>query len=146
MSTPSPESVESTVAQITERIRRINEAWVKNRLEDYDDLFHQDIVFELPGFAGRLEGRAACVESYREFNERSEVECLELQEPTVKVWGQTAVATYEFDVDYEMDGENHRDAGTDAYVFSFEGGRWWAVWRVLHYAPQEDEDALGANP
>jgi len=118
-----------------EAIRRLlhdlNDAWVSGRLEALGQHLDDDMVMVPPGLRKRLVGREACVESYRDFVRRARVRGFIASEPLVEVWGDTAVARYGFQLDYEMYGEDHRDLGQDLFVFTRRDGRWRAVWRTL---------------
>ena len=49
----------------------------------------------------------------------------------IDVWGNTAVATYRYEIAYEMGGQLYQEMGQDLFVFVRDGGRWRAVWRTL---------------
>lgn len=121
-----------TIRQI---IKNINQAWLNDRLEELDQYFHPDVVFVQPKFAGRLEGRAACVGSYREFCAQAKVREYRDGEPRIDLFGPCAIATYPFHMLYELAGESYREAGYDTLVFSKGEGGWRAVWRTVSITP-----------
>jgi uncharacterized protein (TIGR02246 family) len=115
-----------------EVVQRINRAWRNGDMDGLGELFHADSVFVHPDFAGRTEGREACVETYREFAANATIRRLEEIDPQVDVVGDTAVVTYGFRIHYEMGGEMQADSGRDVFVLTrTTGGRWQAVWRTL---------------
>jgi uncharacterized protein (TIGR02246 family) len=116
-------------------IQRINDAWRQGRLEELADYFHPDIVLVFPGFSGRGEGRAACVQSYVDFLGSATVHEYTESDHHIDVWGDTAVASYRFVMAWEMGGKHYREAGHDLFVFSRDQGQWRAVWRTLQSAP-----------
>jgi uncharacterized protein (TIGR02246 family) len=114
-----------------EAVQKINRAWRTGEISDVGELFHPDAVIVHPGFEGRTEGREACLQSYRDFAAQATVRRLDEYDPQVDVTGDTAVISYGFQIDYEMDGETYADAGRDVFVLTRAGGRWQAIWRTL---------------
>lgn len=112
-------------------IRKINEAWVEGRPGDLRDYFHEDMVIFGPGFGIRGEGREACVKSYENFVSQATVGEFVQTDLVMDIWGNTAVATYRFEVSYKINGRRHGDSGRDLFVLVREDGRWWAVWRTM---------------
>jgi hypothetical protein len=49
-----------------------------------------------------------------------------------------AVATYEWEMDYEQGGRLHREVGTDLFVFERKGETWLAVWRAVTFSPKAE--------
>lgn len=110
-------------------IADINRAWLDRRFDDLLPCFHPGMVIVAPGFTQRLDGATACAESYREFMAAAVVRAFEASPADVDVWGDTAVASYAYDIDYEMNGGRLREQGRDLFVFTRVGGEWRAVWR-----------------
>jgi len=99
-------------------LSRLTAAWREERFDELEDILHQSVVFALPGFTNRVEGRTACVDTYRRFMSNARVvDYLERD---------TAV-----DIAYQMDGKSHRDTGHDVFVFVREESRWQVVWRTM---------------
>jgi ketosteroid isomerase-like protein len=117
-------------------LKNINEAWTKGRPAHLDRYFHEDMVIAQPGFGIRGEGKSACVNSYREFSGTASIRSFEESQHVVLVWGDTAVASYKFEIEYDLDGLPHRDTGYDLFVFTRQGGDWLAVWRAILPAPE----------
>jgi len=118
-------------SEIKDVIEKINAAWAKNRVDELEQYFHEDMVIVAPEFGGRLEGRDACIGSYREFTGRATVDDLRLDEVSIDVCGPTAVATYRFAVTYTMNEARHRNIGWDIFVFTRENDCWLATWRTM---------------
>jgi uncharacterized protein (TIGR02246 family) len=121
--------------EIGRLVRNINEAWKQGRAEQLHDFFHRDIVMVGPGYQELLRGRAACVESYREFGANAKVHDHTESEMKINVWGGTAVCTYKWVMTYERAGERSRETGTDQFVFTREQGKWLAVYRYIYFEP-----------
>lgn len=118
-------------AEVRNLIRRINEAWTSGRPEEVGPLLHEEVVFVFPGFAGRAVGRAACAGSYEDFCRQAKVHRFVAGEPEVDLWDSTAVATYTYDITYEMGGESFTEHGRDLFVFTQTPAGWQATWRHM---------------
>jgi hypothetical protein len=132
-----PDLLSEAQAEIRHMLKRINDAWVKGRTDDLEEFFHEQMVIAHPGSGSQGRGRQACVESYRTFTSQATVRRLKESHHHIDVWDDTAVATYRFELDYEMKGETHRDVGTDLFVFVRQQNKWRAVWRTI--IPQGEE-------
>lgn len=121
--------------EITRIVRAINAAWVHGDAGEMGDYLDERMVIAQPGFHGRLVGREACIESYREFAQHATIQRYDEGEMTVDVRGDTAIASFHYAIEYEMDGETYHDVGHDLLVLMRGDGGWRAVWRTL--IPQE---------
>jgi ketosteroid isomerase-like protein len=112
-------------------------AWRGGRFEDLRAYFSEDMVIVPPGFASRVEGREACLASYRDFVNYATITEYRESEPTIDVRGEAAVATFGWEMAWEVGGRPSRESGHDLFVFAREDGRWLAVYRTLIPAPGE---------
>ena len=112
-------------------VQEINDAWVSGRPEDLDKYFHKEIVFVAPGFAQRIEGRAACVDSFREFCAKATVRAFKPVDPAIDIFEGTALATYSFTVEYDLNNEIFNEGGRDLWVFVRDKDKWRAAWRTI---------------
>ncbi|HLG17202.1 MAG TPA: nuclear transport factor 2 family protein [Blastocatellia bacterium] len=126
---------------IAQLIQRINDAWMNGRSAELTEYFHDNIVIVPPDFQGRVQGKAACIASYEEFSRQAVVLEYKQSEPTVDVWGTTAVAAYSWEMAYELNGTTSRESGWDVFVLTREDDTWRAVWRTLMSSPQQSEDS-----
>lgn len=122
---------EESSKQILNIIHQLNDAWATGHPEKLASLFREDIVMVHPDFTGRTEGRDACIASYAEFCSQATIHGVKIGEPGIEVFGDTAVSTYSYEVEYEMGGERFKDSGRDLFVFVREDDRWQAVWRTM---------------
>ena len=53
------------------------------------------------------------------------------RDPAIQIYGNTAIASYTFEMSYEMNGKSFDDVGRDIYVLKREEGKWLAVWRTI---------------
>ncbi|MFQ6092825.1 MAG: hypothetical protein ACE5OR_09110, partial [bacterium] len=67
-------------------------------------------------------------ELIRRFNEASNEEA-----------GDTAVASYQFEIDWVSNGEEHSEIGHDVLVFVRKRGKGLAVWRAVVPQPKRSE-------
>jgi hypothetical protein len=126
------------VAEIRCLLAALSAAWQGRRYDELSGYFAADVVFALPGFAGRLEGAAAVVASYREFMERVTLTEYREEAPTVDIWGVTAVATFRWEMAWLAGGVPNREAGHDVFVLrrADGAGPWCAVWRTMTFEPR----------
>jgi ketosteroid isomerase-like protein len=99
--------------EIQDIVREINEAWLERRPADLARFLHDDIVIAPPSFQGHVQGRQAAVDSYEQFTAAATVHAADFDEADVRTWGDTAVATYRFTLDYAMGGAHNHDTGWD---------------------------------
>lgn len=124
MPEPASQPIRAVLAALTS-------AWRTGRTKDIAALLHPAVVFVRPGFAGRAEGRAACVATYDEFLSAALVLRYEEAEPSVDVFGDTAVATFRWEMAWEVGGQRSEEAGHDLYLLVRTDGRWLIAWRTL---------------
>jgi len=130
-------------AEVARTLAALSAAWRERRYDDLRDVLAEDMVFALPGFGGRLEGASAVVASYREFMERATLTAYEESPPTVDVWGETAVASFRWEMAWLAGGVPNRGAGHDVFIFrrAGPGAPWRAVWRTMSFEPPEQPRA-----
>jgi len=112
-------------------IRRINELWLKKRYDEIGELLSEYVVIAPPGFEGRIHGREAYVQSYREYDQSATTREFSSDEPEIDIIGDTAVAVCPFFVVYEFEGKTYQENGRDMLVFSRFAGEWRVVWRTM---------------
>jgi hypothetical protein len=112
-------------------LKTINQSWLEGRWEDLEDSLHQDMVITAPGLKAGGRGREACIQSYRNFAARAEILDYRESDRAIDVWGDTAVASYRYEMSYRLSDQEHHDTGYDVFVFSRQEGKWRAVWRTI---------------
>lgn len=122
---------EESEHEIIELVHRINDAWVSGNPEALASFFREDIVMVHPDFVQRTAGREACVASYADFCTQAVIQGFKIGELTVDAFDNTAVATYSYEIAYEMGGERFNDTGRDIFVFERSNGEWQAAWRTM---------------
>lgn len=127
----TPSEGARNTGEIWQLVQRMNDAWAKDGPDELASFFHDDIVMVHPDFTQRTEGRAACVASYEDFRKQAAILDFKISNPGIDVFGNTAIATYSYEIAYEMGGERFNDTGRDVFIFVRENGRWLAVWRTM---------------
>jgi ketosteroid isomerase-like protein len=117
--------------EIRDVLLRINQAWLHGDVDDLRPLFHENVLVMPPGELARVRGREPCVQSYREFVQTARVRDYVEHDLAIDVFGDTAVATYRFDITYEINGKSSSETGIDLFVFSRIDDSWRAVFRTL---------------
>lgn len=112
-------------------LRRINDAWLTGHFDDLGQYFHENMVVVPPGYHMRLNGRDACVRSYRDFTAAATIDEFMLHDPSVEVVGDTATAMSRFDTVYRLEGKTYRESGFDLFVLNRTGDDWLAVFRTV---------------
>lgn len=120
-----------TREEIWQILKEINDAWVNDRTDELNRFFHKDMVIASPDFRKLGEGRVACVKSYKDFCNQASIHDFHEEDAAIDIFGDTAIATYSFEITYEMNGKTFNESGRDVFIFVREEGRWQAVWRTI---------------
>lgn len=122
--------------EIRRLVTKINEAWLKGDQETLNDCFHESVVVYGPGFQEVGRGKQACVSSYEQFIRRATVRQFNASDPQIDVWPHAAVATFFWEIRYQMNGEDLHESGHDVFVFVREHDQWLAAWRTVLPSPK----------
>ena len=117
--------------EIRKLLAKINQAWLSGRVKELKNYFHRDVVFVSPGFVGRTSGKSRCVQSYKEFTDQATIRDFKESDHAIDVWGDTAVASLRFEIDYEMNDTDYHELGHDLFVLVRRNTKWLAVWRTM---------------
>jgi hypothetical protein len=85
----------------------------------------------LPGFSGSVVGRAAFLQGFRDFCQNARVHTHSETDYQISVIAHTAIASFRFEMIYELAGRRYRSTGRDLWVFEEQGDDWVAVWRAM---------------
>lgn len=118
-------------------LRALNNAWTRGNPDDLVNYFHRDMVAITATGRERLEGRQACLASWKDFAGAATIHHWREFDPKIQLYGDTAVLTYYFDMSFEMNGQKIDIGGRDMFVFVKEDGRWWAVADQFSAYPKE---------
>ena len=120
-----------TTDEIRLLMKNINQAWLDGRPQELEAYFHPDIQFAGPNLEIFGAGREICIKSYQDFLNQVDIQKFSESEYEIQTWEKTAIISYTFDIQYNMEGNPHRDKGKDLFVFTYEQGRWLAVRRIM---------------
>lgn len=118
-------------AEVAAVLSQINRAWLEGTPDAIGDHVADDVVMVFPAFKGSAKGREAFVGGFRGFLASARIVSHSETEFHIDVVGNTAVASFGFEMVYERGGSNTRSAGRDLWVFEHRAGRWVAVWRTM---------------
>ncbi len=117
--------------ELVEFMRKLNRAWMNDRSVELKSMFHEDMVIVAPDFQVPASGREACAKSYADFTVQAEVVELRESEFWTRSWGDAAMVSYRFELQYTMDGKDHTDSGRDLFLLVRREDGWLAAWRTL---------------
>jgi hypothetical protein len=126
--------------EVWETIQALNRGCVvESNVDGLRNYFHKDMVAITPGDRERLEGRDACIASWKAFVESTKIQYMNEIDPKVQLYGKGkfAVVTYYYDISLEMGGETAKTAGRDMFVLVREDGKWWVVADQFSSYPRE---------
>ena len=116
--------------QIWKAIQAANRAWLDGRPEEVASLFHEDVVMIAPNMERVVRGRDAMVQSSIDYCAQVKTHAFTELDHVVDVFADTAIATFRFDVTYEINGARHQEIGQEILAFERQGQAWRAVWRT----------------
>jgi uncharacterized protein (TIGR02246 family) len=122
---------DTAAAEVRAVLDRINRTWHERRPGDLAPLFHPQITMVFPGFSGRAVGREANIAGFEDFCTNATVRDYVETDHQVDVVGDTAVASFNYEMTYERDGQRNRVTGRDLWVFARRNGEWTAGWRTM---------------
>jgi hypothetical protein len=112
-------------------LQEMNSKWAEEgRAEGLAEYFHETMVAITPAATDRIEGGKNCVAGWKGFTKAAKIRSWKAYEPKIQVYGggKFAVATYYFDMEFEMGGrEISIVKGRDMFCLVKEGGKWMAV-------------------
>ena len=116
--------------EIWQTIQALNHAWaVESNTEELKNYFHKNMVAITATDRERLEGREACVASWKAFVELTKIHYWKESDPKIQIYGngKSAVVTYYFDMSFDMSGQTVSMSGRDMFMLVNEDGKWWVV-------------------
>jgi hypothetical protein len=112
-------------------VRAINEAWIHGHAaEELPELFTAEAVIVGPDLERLADGRDACVESYVQFADGTDLLEFEEFDHRVDEFGPAAVVDYAYRAVYRRADEELTDYGRDVIVTVRSDAGWQAAWRM----------------
>jgi hypothetical protein len=137
---------ESETAEVAATMRRVNDAWLHGQLDDLEPLVHPKVTMALPGWGGRMHGRDAFIDGFRDFCQNATVEGFHEHDHEIDLIGDTAVVTFRYEMIYRRLGDRRRATGRDLWVFAKQSGMWVAIWRTMLDLAEQAVDGEGHEP
>lgn len=131
MTTDPPDAHDPRKLEVIATVKAINQAWLAGRWDDLAMLLDQHVVATSPNPGERAEGREACIASYQDFASQASIGWFEDRDWQVDLNGDVAVASYWFELSYEMRGEMHSEAGREIWVMRRDAVGWTGFWRTI---------------
>lgn len=116
--------------QLRERVEAYDRCWLDGRPEDLRTFLHPRVVFTGPRFERLVEGIDGCVGSYVGFLSQATVHALNASDYTIDVAENSAVVTYRWSIDYEMNGKRSTETGQELLVWVLTESGWLLAWRA----------------
>lgn len=113
--------------EIWTTLRALNDAWTKGHPQHLVEYFHPKMVAITPVDRLRRDGTAACIAGWQGFAESTRILSWREIDPLIRVFGNSAVVSYYYEIRFEMDGTVIEQGGRDLFFLVCEDGRWWAV-------------------
>jgi uncharacterized protein (TIGR02246 family) len=111
-------------------IDQCNDAWTSSRPSDVAVLYAEDAVLVAPGVADTIIGRDAIVDTYVQFVRTATVDRFDVTRRSLNRFGDTAVATYVFDITYTTGEATHHERGEEILVLHRHESGWKVSWRT----------------
>ena len=107
-----------------------NQAWLRGDPAATAPLFAPDVVAVPPDLGATVRGRDAMVQSFVDYVAQVKTHHFTEGARSIEVLGDVAVATYRFDVRYEVGGAIHDEVGQEVLVLTRTDGQWRVIWRT----------------
>lgn len=121
--------------EIRELLQTINSSWLSKKPEKLAQIlagcFHADMVIKGCDLETVAEGRDACVRSYVDFIQQAKIRAFQEDKADIRVLGDTAIASYGWNITYTLEGKEYTEPGHDVFVFSRTNDKWLAIWRAM---------------
>lgn len=124
---------EAEQKQIWDVIKSLNQAWIDKKTDEFKNYFHPQMISIQPEIAERLAGGETCIESWTDFSRKTEVISFEEKDPLIQIYGDTAIVTYYYNLQFESQGKKKTVSGRDMTTLVKENGKWLIV--ADHFSP-----------
>lgn len=123
-------------ARIRAVLKTINDAWSRGTPEALPsavrDCFHDKVIFRGPDFRVVASGPEAAIASFVEFMRAAQIDRCRISDPDIDLAGDTAIATFKWQMSYHLNGDGHDEAGFEIDVLTRgDDHRWLVRWRTL---------------
>ncbi len=113
-----------TTKSIETFIEELNSTWQRGDFSALGNFYHENVVLLPPDSGEPIHGRAAVIESYKDFNEQATLAEFRITEWQAYPFGATTsdpdstihMVHMRFEVEYQLDGQNCWDSGLEVYA------------------------------
>ncbi len=117
-----------TTKSIEAFIEELNSTWQRGDFTALGNFYHENVVLLPPDAGEPIHGRAAVIESYKDFNEQATLSEFRITDLQAYPFGGTTsdpdstihMVHMRFEVEYQLDGQNYRDSGLEVYAVMSE--------------------------
>jgi hypothetical protein len=126
------DDVTDRAREVFEFVNALNQAWLDGNERALRQRVDAQVIVDLPGLTGRVQGRDAVVASALEFHANTTARRFKAGDWHVDVFADTAVVQYRYSLGYAIGDEEHHDEGHEVLVLVWtKKKRWYVVWRTL---------------
>jgi len=120
--------------EVLRTVREMNRLWTEGDGSGLERYFHRGMIAIVPDRKERLEGGDVCAAQWQGFARSVKTLCWRTSEETVRVFGDTAVVAYVYEMECEMGGQVLQLRGRDMMTLVKTEGRWQVV--ADHFSPE----------
>jgi hypothetical protein len=118
---------DTTQEEIWATIRAANDAWTRGDPNELRKHFHPQMVAITPVDRLRLDGAEVCVAGWKTFAESCRIESWREIDPLIRVFADSAVVSYYYEIIFWIGGQRVEQAGRDLFFLVRQEGVWWIV-------------------
>jgi len=108
-------------------VETMNRCWTAGDPRELNGYFHPRMVAITPADDLPLVGGEACVAAWSRYAGTVRIHSWRTRDERVEVFGDTAVVTYLYEMECEMDGRSFQPRGRDMLALIREDGRWRVI-------------------
>ncbi len=116
--------------EVWQTIQKLNRLWtVENKPDELVHFFHDTMIAITPSSPFRIEGKDACVESWKYFSENTKIHYWKATNPKIELYGKEkfAIVAYYFEMSFDMGGKTVDMKGRDMFSLVKENDKWLVV-------------------
>ena len=127
--------------QIAAVLKKVSDAWLRGAPENLpaavEDCFHADVIFRGANFQVVAQGIPAAIASFQGFMRTATIASCRLGKPQIDLAGETAIATFQWEMSYRFGDTDHHETGYEIDVLTRnDAGKWLIRWRTLVLTPR----------
>lgn len=124
--------MENTFTDPTQRdiwatVRALNRAWTEGDPDTLDCYFHEGMIAVTPVDRQRRDGRDACLAGWKGYADAARIHRWREIDPVIRVYGDAAVVSYDYEIDAEIAGRRSTERGRDLMFLVRADDRWQVV-------------------